>query len=472
MTRYISFGVLLCTIILLAILFYKVMAGFLIPLFLAALLVVIFRPIHKWILEKLKGRQKLAALLTTATILFLVLVPLGLLFALATAEGHELITQPNAGKSTLDRVKETRASAGLELPEGIRPIEIHFENLQQLTSPEEIIYHQGELILIRELSEKLVDELKEHDAEKWAKEGVADLWKNYLADLNKLVELHRSASDELDEDKRAIELENYQTQLAGTYKSFKAAKNEYLGKFRALLIDVVNPSEATLRGYTDSIVGLLRSKLLSTGSFVGSFLLGVIIMVLGLYFFLLDGPAMIDSIKGLSPLDDAHEEELVHEFGIVSRALVIATLLSALVQGMLGGIGYYFAGLESVFLLTLLTACLALVPFVGAAAVWVPCSLYLYFVEGNMVAAIGLAIYGAAVVSMADNVIKPLVLHGETNLHPLVALLSVLGGVTALGPIGILIGPMIVAFLQTLLKILQRELLQMDSDSTAAEAAT
>ena len=76
-------------------------------------------------------------------------------------------------------------------------------------------------------------------------------------------------------------------------------------------------------------------------------------------------------------------------------------------------------------------------------------------------AAIVLAIYGAVVVSMADNLIKPLILQGQSNLHPLLALLSVLGGVKAMGPIGIVVGPMIVAFLQALLKMLQVELVAM-----------
>ena len=69
---------------------------------------------------------------------------------------------------------------------------------------------------------------------------------------------------------------------------------------------------------------------------------------------------------------------------------------------------------------------------------------------------------------MADNFIKPYILHGETNLHPLLALLSVIGGVAALGPIGILIGPMVVVFLQTLLKILQRELSLMEGAAKVA----
>ena len=79
-------------------------------------------------------------------------------------------------------------------------------------------------------------------------------------------------------------------------------------------------------------------------------------------------------------------------------------------------------------LLTLLTMVLALVPFTGAAAVWIPVSLYLFFVLGHTWSAVGLALYGAFVISLSDNIIKPIVMHGQSNLHPLLALLSVLGG--------------------------------------------
>jgi predicted PurR-regulated permease PerM len=108
--------------------------------------------------------------------------------------------------------------------------------------------------------------------------------------------------------------------------------------------------------------------------------------------------------------------------------------------------------------LTSITAVLALIPFVGASAVWIPLSLWLIFVDRRYLAGTLLAVYGATIVSLADNLIKPLVLHGQSNLHPLLALLSVLGGVQALGPVGILVGPMVVVFLQTSLNILHREL--------------
>jgi predicted PurR-regulated permease PerM len=181
-----------------------------------------------------------------------------------------------------------------------------------------------------------------------------------------------------------------------------------------------------------------------------------------MFFFFADGPAMMDNLMELAPLDRDYERELLIEFDRVTRAVVVATLLSAVVQGLLAGIGYVVAGLDSVFLLMLLTGVFAMVPFFGAAAVWLPACLWLYFYEDRPVAAILLGIYGTAVVSMADNVIKPWVLHGQSKLHPLAALLSVLGGVQALGPIGILVGPMVFVFLATLLKILRRELTRME----------
>ena len=140
-------------------------------------------------------------------------------------------------------------------------------------------------------------------------------------------------------------------------------------------------------------------------------------------------------------------------------------------QAILGGIGYAVVGLSNVFLLTLLTFFMAMVPIVGAAAVWGAASLYLLFFENNAWAAGGLAAWGLLVVSSIDNVIKPLVLHGQSKLHPLLALLSVLGGVTALGPIGILVGPIAVAFLQAALAMLAVELDSLEGPSQPDDAA-
>ena len=171
----------------------------------------------------------------------------------------------------------------------------------------------------------------------------------------------------------------------------------------------------------------------------------------------------------LVPLDVRHQAELLADFGHISRAVVSATLVSAAVQGLLSGLGFWVVGVDSVFLLTLLALVAAMIPFIGAAAVWIPVSLWLFVVEERTWAAVALAVYGAAIVSQADNFVKPMLLRGRANLHPLLALLSILGGVQALGPVGIVVGPMLVVFLQTLLNILHRELILQEETGTRSK---
>src|SRR3989304_3920616 len=149
-------------------------------------------------------------------------------------------------------------------------------------------------------------------------------------------------------------------------------------------------------------------------------------MVIALYYFLADGPAIIEALMRLSPLEKRHELELFARFVQVSRSVVLATLLSAAAQGVLAGAAYYFVlpSAAPIFLLTALTMVLAIVPFVGAAGPWgfVCAWVYLYgermvdgqlVADGNPIKAIVLAVYCAVVVSGIDNVIKPLGLPGQ-----------------------------------------------------------
>lgn len=205
----------------------------------------------------------------------------------------------------------------------------------------------------------------------------------------------------------------------------------------------------------------LQELALKTPTHVLSFLFGLTIMLIAVYYFLIDGYSMIENVGKLLPLAGDHQRMLLRDFVDVSRAVAAATLLSALCQGLLAGIGYYFAGVPSVALLTFITVLVSLIPFIGAAIIWIPACLWLYwFKDGGTLPAILLAVYCVAVVSMVDNLVKPLVLQGKTNLHPLLALLSVLGGVQALGAIGLFVGPMAVVFLQAALTMLRDELQQ------------
>lgn len=490
MNRIVSFGLLLAVILITGFVFFKVMAGFFLPLFLAALLVVLFYPLHRWILERVHGRKKLAAFMATTVILLCVLLPLTSLLFFAANESRSVIRRLDPA-SIDEKVITARSKIGLELPaqtefERMKKVLEAIQNQSIAQSTEEQREQlEFDITELRGLSIELGEGLNRNgttlvwqetlETSEDASEPVPEIsgeqqaWKVYGQTLREARVLLANENWSQLED-----VDDQQKQIFAARRKFNEAIDSYYqfrseilgGPFWSWLKELANPDVDEQKEYIQKASSWLRGKMVTFGSattsFVFRFLFGVAILAIALFSFFLDGPAMLNALKQMTPLDDEHEDELIAEFQNVSRAVVLATLLAALVQGLLSGIGYYFAGVESVILLMVLTTVLALVPFVGAAAVWVPCSLWLVFIDGQIGGGIFLAIYGVAVISLADNVIKPLILHGQSNLHPLWALLSVLGGVAALGPVGILIGPMVVVFLQTLLKILQREIAAMD----------
>ena len=491
MSRLVSFILLVAVIIVIGVVFYRVMADFVVPMFLAALLVVIFRPMHERILRRVNGRPKTAALLTTIAVMFCVLVPLAVVIALAAAEGRELVKRFD-GATVMSQVKRVRSNLGLEIPhqDEITAVEELVDELAEqstrYSSPEFLDLHFRVSESARELNQSLgltwpTPPSQDSETPREARRSnrtLQGLWEAFI-------DKQRQIADGLEESRKNRDAEpdaeiphgesvtKMALELKEDFRDFKIALLG--GRTRSALKEIANPTDEQVKAYAERARQFLQSNIVSIGksslSFLVRFGFGVLIMIIALYFFLLDGPKMLSAIKALSPLDDRHESELIVEFDRVSRAVVLATLLSAIAQGILAGIGFYFAGLDSIFLLTLLTMVFALVPFIGAASVWVPASIWLILIEQQTLAGVLLAIYGIAVISMADNVIKPFILHGQSNLHPLLALLSVLGGVSTLGPVGILIGPMVVAFLQTLLKILQSELQQLDrTRQTAGES--
>jgi predicted PurR-regulated permease PerM len=381
--RVISFIVLLAIVLLVGAFFFQVMAQFVVPLFLACVLLVVFQPLHGWMLEKLPKHPRFAALFTTIVILLVVLLPLVWLGWNAYVELHSLF-RPGPKANATQQQSESKPS---------RPSARTVE-----TSPAQP-----------------------------------------TVPLNNAPE-----SGEQVEEKA----------LTGKVNEIALQFRDKIYEYTRVFIPDKNVTDSVEAG-----TKILAAKAVSGVQNALGVLVGLVIMVIALYYFLADGPAMIETVMDLSPLDYKYEQELLTRFGEVSRAVVVATLLSAVVQGALAGIGYYFALPASapIFLLIATTMVTALVPFVGAAATWI-CVCAWVALHGSPTTAMVLAAYCTVVVSGIDNVIKPLILHGQSKLHPLLALLSILGGVQALGPVGILVGPMLVSFLQALLNMLRKEL--------------
>jgi len=481
MSRFVSFLVLVAILVVISIIFFQVMAGFFVPLFLAALLGVVVQPLYKWTLEKCNGYRHVAAGITTFLVAVIVLLPIGMVITTATLEGISLVDQLQLG-DVRNRLDKLRDDFGLQMPRenDIRRIEDVLQNWREKQRQGEPLKFDAEQVknLIARVEnieqwladQKLNDLPVPHADPARLKRALQQL---LTADVE-VFESTEMAPEDPDpaalpkpSEDQSVRQEDALLLADAEFRDFK--RNLLGGTYRAWLTEWANPSDQQIGQFQRSVLAA-AGPVLSIGGdtlvLVAKIGFGTLIMIVALFFLLAEGARMLEGLIQISPLEEQHVRELTAEFDRACRAIVSATLLSAIAQGLLAGIGFYFCGLRSsVALLTLLTMVLALVPFTGAAAVWIPVALWLYFYQGSTTAAIILAIYGTVIISGSDNVIKPLVLHGQSKLHPLLALLSVLGGIQALGPIGIVVGPMAVVFLQTLLKILQRELMSMDRSS-------
>lgn len=466
MARLISFAVLIAIIVFIGLLFYKVLIGFFIPVFLATVLVVVFRPLHRWVLEITGQRERVSAAITTLLILLTMLLPIAAVSAASAMQGLRLLEQNDAQTIAL-RFTQLRASLGLQMPPFHDLLNVISEEIDDIAQNTADSVVSDENVKLRQIGERTTRTLIQTKAA-----VQAETPEQFDARFDELIELSEQVGQPSEEDFGAAKLA---VELRAKFSSLRTALLG--GTAMAFVRDTVNPDREKVKSYLDHAITYVRPRLLSltgaTGTFIAKLIFGTVIMIVTVFFFLVDGPAMLRSIMHLSPLDDAYEQELLLEFDLISRAVVMATILSAVAQGITAGIGFYFAGMEYLALLVMLTTTFAMVPFVGPAIIWIPVCIYLAM-NDHMWTAGMLAAWGVLVVGTIDNVVKAVVLHGQSQLHPLLALLSVLGGVQSLGPIGIVVGPMVVAMLQTLLSILQRELLNLDQDkfvlSTAAAA--
>lgn len=175
------------------------------------------------------------------------------------------------------------------------------------------------------------------------------------------------------------------------------------------------------------------------------------VMLFLLFFFLRDGAAMLRFSLVLVPLDAARKQELLAQMQSVTRAVVFGTVATALLQGFLVGVGFAIAGLPSPVVFGVLAAVLSVVPFGGTALIWGPAALWL-FADGRAGWAIFLLVWGAGVVGLADNVVKPLLISGRAEVPTLAVFVGVLGGLAAFGLVGLFMGPLVIALAIALLR--------------------
>lgn len=186
------------------------------------------------------------------------------------------------------------------------------------------------------------------------------------------------------------------------------------------------------------------SQAVLVGQGTANLVISLLIMLYLLFFFLRDGGRLANRVKEAIPLASEQKRALFERFALVVRAMVKGTILVAIAQGFLGGLIFWALGIHAPVLWGVIMAFLSLLPALGAAVVWLPVALYL-LATGAMVKGIVLIAFGAGVIGLVDNVLRPYLVGKDTAMPDYVVLISTLGGIAIFGLNGFVVGPLIAA---------------------------
>ncbi|MEK7105022.1 MAG: AI-2E family transporter [Patescibacteria group bacterium] len=203
------------------------------------------------------------------------------------------------------------------------------------------------------------------------------------------------------------------------------------------------------------VINNIANVFTSTLSTIFSFFL----TFLAMFFFLKDNARWKRAIKILSPLSDADDEKIINKLSLAVNGIIKGYLFIVFIQGTLVSIGFALFGVPNPALWGLVAMITALVPAIGSGLVSIPAIIFLV-ATGQTMNALGLLIWAVVMVGTIDNILNPIVVGSKINLPPLLILFSVLGGISLLGPVGILVGPLTISLLYTLISIYRNEFQQ------------
>ena len=268
--------------------------------------------------------------------------------------------------------------------------------------------------------------------------------------------------------------------LKETYVTYLISKQKILSgdifrgecKLNNSICKIVNKAEELLKDpkrkyYLETATQKVTSFIADTSS---NFLFSIPLLFLNLFVILFlmfylfrDGKKLSREIKKLLPLRTKYKNLLLSKFNEVIYAVVYGHIIVAMIQGLLGGIGFYFFGIPSPVLWGIVMWFFALIPMVGTPVVWAPAAILLMidgYLQGSntlIIKGVLLILYGIFIISSIDNILKPKIIGARARVHPVLVLLGVLGGLKLFGFVGIIIGPVILALIITLIDIYEIE---------------
>ena len=191
-----------------------------------------------------------------------------------------------------------------------------------------------------------------------------------------------------------------------------------------------------------------------------SLAVNLFVMIFVLYFMLIGGKKMEAYVNDILPFNEANTQEVIREINMIVRSNAIGIPLLAIIQGGVAMIGYLIFGAPNILLLGFLTCFATIIPMVGTALVWFPVAAYLA-ISGDWFHAIGLAAYGAIVVSQSDNLIRFILQKKMADTHPLITIFGVVIGLPLFGFMGVIFGPLLLSLFFLFVNMFKKEYLDL-----------
>lgn len=243
----------------------------------------------------------------------------------------------------------------------------------------------------------------------------------------------------------------------GAFQTLKEyMQSPVIGKISGRITALFNisPDELHKRA-VESLAGMRSGMVAALTRGVGDVFisaLNFIFMSVSVFIFLRDGPEFLKKIRFYLPFSERQKNMLMKQISDIVIANLYGGFIIAIVEGLLGGIGFAVAGLSSAVLWGFAMAVFSFMPIIGPFVIWVPAAIYL-LVTGEIVKGIGLALYGFIIIGLADNVLRPILVGKRTQMHFLVLFFSLLGGIQLFGLLGLILGPLIIAIFVSILRI-------------------
>lgn len=218
--------------------------------------------------------------------------------------------------------------------------------------------------------------------------------------------------------------------------------NTFLFKYLSENVDLANYIKTALNKFSIEILQKTDNFIIAVPSKIISFF----VMFFIIFYLFKDGKHAVETVKRELPLKEKYKQDLIKKFSDTVYATVFGILGAAFLQATFAIIGFFVFNVSSPLFLAFLIFLAALLPFVGSALIWLPVAI-IKIIAGENFNGIGLIIYGILVISSIDNIMKPMILGRKSKMHPVLALLGILGGLQVFGLIGIIIGPLSLAIL-------------------------